>query len=44
MSTTAFAMGDVNAENLRYLSLESLRAATQKKKFCFACMDGDYPV
>jgi amidophosphoribosyltransferase len=34
----------VGAENLRYLSQQSLRQATLNKPFCFACMDGDYPL
>ena len=34
----------IGADNLRYLTLESLREATGDRPFCFGCMTGDYPV
>lgn len=36
----------LNADSVNYLSLEGMVSATggQKKNFCMACYDGDYPV
>lgn len=34
----------IGADNLRYLSLQSLHAATGHGQFCTGCMNGDYPV
>jgi len=34
----------LKADNLRYLSLEGLKAATLNQSFCFGCMTGEYPV
>jgi amidophosphoribosyltransferase len=34
----------LRADNLRYLSLEGLKAATLNQQFCFGCMTGEYPV
>lgn len=34
----------VEADNLRYLSVDQLRAATGRGPFCMACMTGEYPV
>lgn len=34
----------IGADNLRYLDIDRLRAATQEKPFCMACLNGDYPV
>jgi amidophosphoribosyltransferase len=34
----------IGADNLRYLTLEGLKAATLGHDFCFGCMDGDYPI
>ena len=31
-------------DNLRYLSIESLKKSTKQKPFCFGCMNGDYPL
>ena len=33
----------IGADNLRYLSLDSLHAATGRGAFCTGCMNGDYP-
>lgn len=34
----------IQADNLRYLTMEGLRASTGRGSFCMACMDGNYPV
>jgi amidophosphoribosyltransferase len=34
----------IGVDDLRYLSLEGLQAATAKERFCFGCMTGGYPV
>jgi amidophosphoribosyltransferase len=34
----------IGADDLRYLSQDGLRRATQEKPFCMACMDGRYPL
>lgn len=34
----------IGADNLRYLTLDSLHAATGRGRFCTGCMNGDYPV
>lgn len=34
----------IGVDDLRYLSLDALRAATEDGPFCFGCMTGDYPV
>ena len=34
----------IGADDLRYLSLEALQAATGRGPFCTGCMNGEYPV
>lgn len=34
----------IGADNLRYLTLDALHAATGRGAFCTGCMNGDYPV
>lgn len=34
----------IGVDDLAYLTLDGLRAATQEQDFCFGCMNGDYPV
>jgi amidophosphoribosyltransferase len=34
----------IGADDLRYLTLEGLRAAVRGEDFCFGCMTGTYPV
>lgn len=34
----------IGADNLRYLSLDGLQAATGRAAFCFGCMNGSYPI
>jgi len=34
----------IGADNLRYLSIGGLKEATRMQSFCYACMDGRYPV
>lgn len=34
----------LNADNLKYLSLDGLRQATGRGEFCMGCMDGEPPV
>jgi len=33
----------IDADSLRYLSIDGLRRSTQDKPFCFGCMNGAYP-
>lgn len=34
----------IEVESLGYLTMDGLRAATREQRFCFGCMNGDYPV
>jgi amidophosphoribosyltransferase len=42
-SVTAVAQS-IGVDDLRYLSLDALRASTARESFCFGCMTGEYPV
>ena len=34
----------IGADNLRYLKLDALQRAAGEQPYCFACMNGDYPI